>query len=100
MLLEVHDEKELGHICDEIDLVGVNNRNLKTFQVDLEQSVRLAEKIGNSKLKIAESGISNTKDIVYLKNYGFDGFLIGENFMKQEDPASAFENFVNELKQV
>lgn len=100
VLLEVHDEKELGHICDEIDLVGVNNRNLKTFQVDLEQSVRLAGKIGNSKQKIAESGIRNTRDIVYLKNYGFDGFLIGEHFMKQEDPASAFENFVNELKQV
>ena len=100
VLLEIHDEKELGHICNEVDLVGVNNRNLKTFTVDLDQSVRLAEKIGNSKLKIAESGISNRKNIAYLKQYGFDGFLIGEHFMKQDDPGAGFENFVNELKEI
>lgn len=98
VLLELHDETEIGHICDEVDLVGVNNRNLKTFIVDLDQSVRLAEKIGNTKLKIAESGISNLKNITYLKQYGFDGFLIGEHFMKQNDPAESFEKFVNELK--
>lgn len=98
VLLELHDETEIGHICDEVDLVGVNNRNLKTFIVDLDQSVRLAEKIGNAKLKIAESGISNLKNITYLKQYGFDGFLIGEHFMKQNDPAESFEKFVNELK--
>lgn len=98
VLLELHDESETGHLCDEIDLVGVNNRNLKTFTVDLEQSVRLAEKIGSGKPKIAESGISNLKNIGYLRNYGFDGFLIGEYFMKQKDPAASFEKFVNELK--
>ena len=98
VLLEIHDEKEIGHICDEIDLVGVNNRNLKTFTVNLEQSVRLAEQIGTSKLKIAESGISNTENIGYLKKYGFDGFLIGEHFMKQHDPVASFGKFVRELK--
>lgn len=98
VLLELHDETEIGHICDEVDLIGVNNRSLKTFRVDLDQSVRLAEKIGNTKLKIAESGISNLKNITYLKQYGFDGFLIGEHFMKQNDPAESFEKFVNELK--
>ncbi|MBC7828880.1 MAG: indole-3-glycerol phosphate synthase TrpC [Chitinophagaceae bacterium] len=100
VLLEIHEESEIGHICEEIDVIGVNNRNLKTFSVDLDQSVRLAEKIGTSKLKIAESGISNLKNIAYLKRYGFDGFLIGEYFMKQNDPAEAFEKFVNELKEV
>ena len=99
VLLELHDENETGHICDEVDLVGVNNRNLKTFTVDLEQSIRLAEKIGDGKLKIAESGISNPGNIIYLKKHGFDGFLIGEHFMKQDDPAASFEKFVNELKE-
>jgi indole-3-glycerol phosphate synthase len=98
VLLEIHDEKEIAHIGDEIDLVGVNNRNLKTFTVDLEQSVKLAEQIGSSKLKIAESGISKIENIAYLKHYGFDGFLIGEHFMKQNNPAASFEKFVKELK--
>lgn len=98
VLLELHNESEIDHICDEVDVVGVNNRNLKTFTVDLGQSIRLSEKIGNSKLRIAESGISNLKNIAYLKQYGFDGFLIGEYFMKQDDPAVSFENFARELK--
>lgn len=98
VLLEIHDENEVGHICDQVDFVGVNNRNLKTFSVDLDQSIRLAEKIGNSKLKIAESGINDVKNIAYLKKYGFDGFLIGEHFMKQENPAASFKKFVEELK--
>jgi indole-3-glycerol phosphate synthase len=98
VLLEVHDQKEIDHVCDEIDFVGVNNRNLKTFTVDLEQSVRLAEQIGNSKLKIAESGISKVENIAYLKNCGFDGFLIGEHFMKEKDPVAAFKTFVTDLE--
>lgn len=98
VLLEIHDEREIDHICDEIDLVGVNNRNLKNFTVDLDQSVRLAAQIGNSKLKIAESGISKVENIAYLKRYGFDGFLIGEHFMKQEDPVASFQTFVEDLR--
>lgn len=98
VLLEIHDEGELEHICDEVDLVGVNNRNLKTFTVDLEQSIRLAERIGDGKLKIAESGISNVENIVYLKQHGFNGFLIGERFMKEKEPGKAFMNFVRELQ--
>jgi indole-3-glycerol phosphate synthase len=66
--------------------------------VDLEQSIRLAEKIGDEKLKIAESGISNVENILYLKQHGFTGFLIGERFMKETDPGRAFTNFVEELK--
>lgn len=99
VLLEIHAEEELDHICDEVDLVGVNNRNLKTFTVDLEQSIRLAEKIGNEKLRIAESGINTPGDIKYLQQHGFDGFLIGERFMKEENPGKAFRKFVEELNQ-
>lgn len=97
VLLEIHDEEELDHICDEVDLVGVNNRNLKTFTVDLEQSIRLAEKIGNAKLRIAESGISSPEDLKYLQQHGFDGFLIGERFMKEANPGNAFKKFVDQL---
>ena len=98
VLLEIHDENELDHICDEVDLVGVNNRNLKTFSVDLEQSIRLSEKIGNGKLTIAESGINDPADIVYLANHGFNGFLVGERFMREPDPGKAFKEFVQNLK--
>lgn len=97
VLLELHDETELNHICDGVDIIGINNRNLKTFTVDLEQSVRLAERIGNGFLKIAESGINNPEDVFYLKQHGFDGFLIGESFMKEPDPGAAFRNFVMAL---
>lgn len=97
ILLELHDESELGHINDQIDLVGVNNRNLKTFEVSLEHSVRLSEKIGNDFVKVAESGINDVKSIHYLKQHGFQGFLIGEYFMKQKNPMEAFKNFTYEL---
>jgi indole-3-glycerol phosphate synthase len=97
VLLELHDESELDHICNEVDLVGVNNRNLKNFEVDLEHSVRMAEKIGSGFIKIAESGINDVNNIRYLKQHGFSGFLIGEYFMKQEDPGKAFKEFTYSL---
>lgn len=97
VLLELHGESELDHICDEVDLVGVNNRNLKNFEVDLEHSVRMAEKIGNGFIKIAESGINDVNNIRYLKQHGFKGFLIGEYFMKQQDPGKAFKEFTYSL---
>jgi indole-3-glycerol phosphate synthase len=97
VLLELHDETELGHICDVVDLVGVNNRNLKNFEVDLEHSARLAQKIDDKFIKVAESGINDVNNIKYLKQCGFRGFLIGEHFMKQENPGEAFKNFTNEL---
>ena len=98
VLLEIHNETELGHICDEIDMVGVNNRNLKDFNVDIEASARLFMQIPANKLAIAESGISNSDTIVFLRSIGFKGFLIGEHFMKQPEPNIAFANFVAELK--
>jgi indole-3-glycerol phosphate synthase len=98
VLLELHAEEELAHICDEVDLVGINNRNLKNFEVNLEHAVRLAEKLPAGKLKIAESGINNVETILYLKQQGFDGFLMGEYFMKQPDPTIAFADFVTMLR--
>lgn len=98
VLLEIHTEEELGHICAEVDMVGVNNRNLKTFEVDINTSLWLVTGIPADKPAIAESGISNTDTIVTLKRAGFKGFLIGENFMKQPEPSIAFADFVNELR--
>ncbi len=98
VLLEIHDETELAHICEEVDLVGVNNRDLKTFEVSIQTSLNLINKIPSNKLAIAESGISDVNTIVTLRNAGFKGFLIGENFMKEADPSIAFADFVNQLK--
>ena len=97
VLLELHDESELDHIVPQVDLVGVNNRNLKNFEVDLQRSALLSQKIGNEFIKIAESGITSAKDIHYLQQFGFRGFLIGEYFMKQDDPGKAFREFVKTL---
>ena len=98
VLLEIHDDSELEHICEEVDLVGVNNRNLKNFEVSIQTSLNLINKIPSNKLAIAESGISDVNTIVTLRNAGFKGFLIGENFMKEADPSIAFADFVNQLK--
>jgi indole-3-glycerol phosphate synthase len=100
VLLEIHNEEELDHICDEVDMVGVNNRNLKTFEVDINTSLQLINKIPGDKPAIAESGISNPETIVSLKEAGFKGFLIGETFMKEPDPGAAFTRFVTELKAI
>ena len=97
-ILEIHNEEELGHICDEVDMVGVNNRNLKTFEVSIETSLNLIDKIPVGKPAIAESGISSVETIQQLRAAGFKGFLIGETFMKEETPGQAFEEFVNKLK--
>ena len=98
VLLEIHTKDELDHVCDGIDMVGINNRNLKTFEVDLAHSIALANMLPAHLPKIAESGISKVSTILELKKEGFDGFLIGENFMKTPDPAAAFEAFVADLK--
>jgi len=98
VLLELHAEEELGHICDDTNIIGINNRNLKTFDVDIERSLRMAEKIPLPKFKVAESGINSVNDILLFKKHGFQGFLIGENFMKVTDPTIAFAEFVKQLK--
>jgi len=100
VLLEIHNEAELEHICDAVDLVGVNNRNLKTFTVDINRSIELSKQIPLDKVKIAESGISNIETIKRFKEAGFKGFLMGENFMKEKNPGEVFKQFVQQLKHV
>ncbi|MDF3077971.1 MAG: indole-3-glycerol phosphate synthase [Sphingobacteriaceae bacterium] len=99
VLLEVHNKEELDRsLCDDLDAVGVNNRNLADFSVSLEHSYNLLKLIPDQFLKISESGISHPKTIMELKEAGFNGFLIGENFMKEEDPGLAIRSFISELK--
>ncbi len=95
VLLELHDEDELGHICDTVDMVGINNRSLKTFDVDIERSLKMAQQIPARKLKIAESGIDDPTLIKLFRSNGYSGFLIGENFMKSSDPVLAIQQFIN-----
>lgn len=98
VLLEVHNREELDRsLCDELDAVGVNNRNLADFSVSLDHSYELVNLIPDQFLKISESGISDPQTIKELKKAGFNGFLIGENFMKQEDPVKAMQEFVKQL---
>jgi len=97
VLLEIHNEHELEHICDEVDVVGINNRDLKSFKVDLNHSIDLCKKIPSGKIKISESGIEDVTTINHLKQNGFSGFLVGEKFMKEKDPGKAFHEFVEAL---
>jgi len=97
VLLEIHNEQELEHICDNITLIGVNNRNLHTFETSLETSVSLSNHIPKEFIMISESGIANANDIKYLRNYGFKGFLIGESFMRTDDPKIACKTFIDDL---
>ena len=99
VLLEVHNEEELfENMYPSIDIVGVNNRNLKDFSVSIDTSIKLAELIPSHYLKISESGISNIEAIAKLRDQGFNGFLIGENFMRTADPGQAMKDFVQEMK--
>ncbi len=97
VLLEIHSEKELKHINNNIDFVGINNRNLKDFKVDLQNSVNLKNQLPKDILSIAESGIYNEEDFRFLKEKGFDGFLMGEYFMKSDNPRNKFEEFVTNV---
>jgi indole-3-glycerol phosphate synthase len=98
VLLEVHNLEELQRsINSNLDAIGVNNRNLADFTVSVDTSYQLAEHIPAEFLKISESAISNPETIKQLKKAGFNGFLIGENFMKQADPGMAIRGFVKEL---
>jgi indole-3-glycerol phosphate synthase len=98
VLLELHDEAELAHIGPDTEIIGINNRNLKDFSVDIDRSLRMAEKIPSGKVKVAESGISDVATIRRFRQHGFAGFLVGERFMAAPDPGSAFGQFVQELR--
>jgi indole-3-glycerol phosphate synthase len=97
VILEIHGQDELGMINQYINIVGVNNRNLKTFEVNTGISEQIALKIPNGTLKISESGISSAQEIKKLRNSGYDGFLIGGKFMCTPDPVKAFTEFLKEL---
>ncbi len=98
VLMELHAPDEIDRLNPYVDVVGINNRNLKTFEVNLEQSITLAAALPPGMLKISESGIHDPQDALMLRKSGFDGFLIGENFMKTADPAQAFARFAKALK--
>jgi len=98
VLLEVHNEKELHKsIMPSLDMLGVNNRNLKTFEVSLETSKQLSELIPNDFVKVSESGISSIEAIKELRPFGYRGFLIGENFMKTDNAGKSAKEFIKAL---
>ena len=97
VLLEIHTEEELKCFNKNIDLVGINNRNLQDFKVDLQHSVDLKNLLPAGTLSVAESGIYSVQDYQFLKSKGFDGFLMGEYFMKNENPGQKFEEFLSHL---
>lgn len=97
VLLEIHTEDELKYYHPKIDIIGINNRNLKDFKVDLQHSVQLKNLLPKDALSVAESGIYSLEDFNYLKEKGFDGFLMGEYFMKNENPANKFKEFISNV---
>ena len=98
VLLEIHGEQELDRMNEYIDVVGVNNRDLRRFTVDIDRSIKLLGLLPAHLPKVAESGIRDPETVRTLRRAGFDGFLIGEQFMKHPDPAKAFADFTDQLK--
>ena len=97
VLLEMHSEAELEYAALGPDLCGINNRNLGTFVTDVSNSFRLAEKLPKDAVKVSESGITSPETIQQLREAGFRGFLIGESFMRAEDPGLALKEFIESL---
>lgn len=100
VLLEVHEADELQNsLCETVDLVGVNNRNLRTFVTDIDTSLQLAGLIPDRYVKVTESGLHDAATMVRLNEAGYQAFLIGEAFMKTDDPATALSHLVTEYRQ-
>ena len=97
-LLEIHTESELDYVGENIDMVGVNNRNLGTFHTDVANSYRLASLLPKDYVLVSESGISDPKTVRELRDAGFRGFLIGETFMKSADPGSSLRAFITAVE--
>lgn len=99
VLMEVHNGDELkSHLNDQLDIVGVNNRDLKSFNVSIETSISLADSIPDQFVKISESGISSPETVIKLMKHGFQGFLIGEYFMSHSRPGSVCAEFIQKIK--
>lgn len=99
-ILEIHSSDELDHLCPEIDIVGINSRNLKTFRVDMANSINLVKSIPDEFVKVAESGINTPEDVICLSNAGFSGFLIGSRFMSSPDPVKSCRDFIMHLNKI
>lgn len=97
VLLEIHSVEELKYINANMDVIGINNRNLGTFFTDVENSFRLAEQLPSDAVLVSESGISDPATVKRLQKAGFKGFLIGENFMKTDNPELALKSFIEDL---
>ncbi|MDR0543531.1 MAG: indole-3-glycerol phosphate synthase TrpC [Dysgonamonadaceae bacterium] len=97
VLLEIHSEQELDYITEAVDVVGVNNRDLTRFITDVEISFRLTDKIPAKFVRISESGLSDAQTVRDLRQAGYQGFLMGENFMKTPDPGKALADFIKEI---
>lgn len=101
VLMEVHSLEELqNNLHPEVDLIGVNNRNLNTFVTDIAVSKELARHIPQEFVKVSESGISNPATLIELQEWGYEGFLIGENFMQHSRPEQAAARFIHEFHQL
>ncbi|TAE72077.1 MAG: indole-3-glycerol phosphate synthase TrpC [Bacteroidetes bacterium] len=97
VLLEVHTKEEINFIDANTELVGVNNRNLHTFEININNSLKLVEEIPNEVIKISESGLNSLSDLHLLIEVGFRGFLMGESFMKTENPAAALQKITKRI---
>lgn len=98
VLLEIHDETEINKIPETVNLIGVNNRDLKTLKIDLNTSFELINKLPKQKTKVAESGIENPESILQLREAGYSGFLIGSYFMKHPEPSFACKEFIASIQ--
>ncbi|HHH53582.1 MAG TPA: indole-3-glycerol phosphate synthase TrpC [Bacteroidetes bacterium] len=97
VLMEIHSEKQLNKLNEFVDVLGVNNRDLETFEVSLEKSKNISKLLPSGLIKISESGIHAPEDVNELKGFGFDGFLIGERFMSTPRPQEACKNFIRKV---
>lgn len=99
VLLEIHNEEELKKIhSPHIHIIGVNNRNLKTFDVSIDTSIGLADQIPENVVKISESGLADEHTIAELRDHGYRGFLMGETFMRTENPGNTAGNLIKKLE--
>jgi indole-3-glycerol phosphate synthase len=97
VLLELHGPEELEKVYHKVDVVGINNRDLTTMKIDVNQSIIMSDLLPKEMIKISESGIENIETIIKLKSHGYQGFLIGSNFMKQPQPHLACKEFIRQL---
>lgn len=99
VLLELHGADELDRLTPEADMVGINNRNLGTFHTDVSRSAKMIECLPEAMIRVAESGITTPAQLKHLRGLGFRGFLIGETFMRTENPGRALADFISQIKE-